>query len=47
MTRKTTDSRTGRTTRVREVEGWRFTQVEQSDGTWWNIRVERVGRRVA
>lgn len=25
--------------------GWKITQVKQADGTWWNIRVDRVTGR--
>lgn len=23
-------------------DGWRITQVRQKDGTWWNLKIERV-----
>ena len=40
-----TDSQTGQVTREIVFDGWVTTQVSQADGTWWNIRVERVSGR--
>lgn len=28
--------------RIVIINGWRITQVKQTDGSWWNIMVERV-----
>ena len=36
-----TDAQTGLRRRIVSSEGWRITQVEQPDGSWWNITVER------
>ena len=38
----TTDAQTGLRTRTITHDGWQITQVEQSDGTWWNITIQRV-----
>jgi hypothetical protein len=27
---------------IRTSDGWVITQVKQSDGTWWNIRIDRA-----
>lgn len=31
--------------RVVVSEGWKITQIKQADGTWWNIKIERVTGR--
>jgi hypothetical protein len=31
--------------RVVVSESWKITQIKQADGTWWNIKIERVTGR--